>query len=136
MPFLGVNPLAVGVAAFAAFAFGGIWYGVLSAQWMAAARLPEGQPRSQAIPLVVTFLAELVIALFIAGLMAHFAHEFMTIRAGLLTGLAIWTGFVMPTIVVNHQFQMAPFTLTIIDGLHWLGVFLIQGAVVGWFGVI
>ncbi len=47
MPFMGINPIAVGVAALAAFAFGGVWYGVLSKQWMAAARLPEGEPRSK-----------------------------------------------------------------------------------------
>ncbi len=88
------------------------------------------------MPLIVTFAAELLIALFIAGLMAHFAQEFMTLRAGLLTGFAIWLGFVFPAIVVNHQFQAARPMLTLIDGLHWLGVFLVQGAVIGWFGVI
>ncbi|MFV0296607.1 MAG: hypothetical protein ACK5JT_10870 [Hyphomicrobiaceae bacterium] len=39
-------------------------------------------------------------------------------------------GFVATAIVVNHQFQMRNPMLTLIDAGHWLGVLLIQGAIV------
>jgi hypothetical protein len=32
-------------------------------------------------------------------------------------------------------FQGAKGALTVIDGGHWLGVLLIQGAILGWWGV-
>ena len=38
-------------------------------------------------------------------------------------------------IAVNHSFQMRLGTLTLIDGGHWLGVLLIQGALIGLVGV-
>jgi hypothetical protein len=41
----------------------------------------------------------------------------------------------MTSLVVNHAFQGVRRTLTLIDGGHWLGVLLIQGAIIGWFGV-
>lgn len=48
-------------------------------------------------------------------------------------GGLIAVGFVLTTLVVNHTFQQARRTLTLIDGGHWLGVLVIQGAVLGWF---
>jgi hypothetical protein len=35
---------------------------------------------------------------------------------------------------VNHRYQGFGWDLTLIDGLHWLGVALVMGAVIGWFG--
>jgi hypothetical protein len=36
---------------------------------------------------------------------------------------------------VNHGFQGAKRALTVIDGIHWLAVLLVQGLVIGLFGV-
>jgi hypothetical protein len=58
-----------------------------------------------------------------------------SMRNGMITAGFIWLGFVMTTLVVNHQYQMQRTSLTVIDGLHWLGVLLIQGLVIGLFGV-
>jgi hypothetical protein len=41
----------------------------------------------------------------------------------------------MTSMAVNHAFQGAKRTLTLLDGGHWLGVLLIQGALLGWWGV-
>ena len=37
--------------------------------------------------------------------------------------------------VVNHGFQGAKASLTLIDSGHWLGVLLVQGLVIELFGV-
>jgi hypothetical protein len=37
--------------------------------------------------------------------------------------------------VVNYAFHGARHTLTLIDGGHWLGTLLIQGAILGWWGL-
>ena len=129
----GLNLVAIAVAAAAAFVFGGVWYGVLSKQWLAAAQLPESAPRSQGVPLVVSFLAELGIALFMALLIGQ-SGPYTSVSGGALLGAAVWLGAVLPTLVVNHQFQSAKPQLTLIDGAHWLGVFIIIGAVLAWFG--
>ena len=38
-------------------------------------------------------------------------------------------------ILINHRYQMLPLRLTLIDSGHWLGVVLIQGLIIGLFGV-
>ena len=58
-----------------------------------------------------------------------------TLRIGLISAGFLWLGFVIPTMVVNYAFHGARQSLTVIDGGHWLGVLLIQGAIMGWWGV-
>ena len=42
-------------------------------------------------------------------------------KNGMISALFIWAGFVMTSLIVNHQFQMQKRALTLIDGGHWLG---------------
>ena len=49
--------------------------------------------------------------------------------------LFVWLGFMATTLAVNQRYEGFGWDLTIIDGLHWLGVALIMGAVIGGFGV-
>jgi hypothetical protein len=56
----------------------------------------------------------------------------MSARSGLVSGFFLWLGFVITTMAVNHAFQGERRRLTLIDGGHWLGVLLIQGAILGW----
>lgn len=59
----------------------------------------------------------------------------MTLANGLISGAFLWAGFVLTTVAVNYAFQGVKRMLTIIDAGHWLGVLLVQGAVIGAFGV-
>jgi hypothetical protein len=139
MAFAGVNYLAIALAAAAAFVFGGVWYGILSKPWMAAVGKTEQDIKASGTPMavlfVVTFIAQLVMAWVLAGVIGHLGVGQVTLRNGLITGALAWLGFVATTLVVNHGFQGAKPALTVIDGGHWLGVLLIQGAVIGWMGV-
>ena len=139
MAFAGLNYTAVVLAAIASFIFGGIWYGALADRWMAAANVrPEslrGEGRAAATPYVVAFFAQLVMAYVLAGMIGHLGQGQVTLRNGLISGAFIWGGFVFTALLVNHAFQGVRRTLTLIDGGHWLGVLLIQGAVIGWMGV-
>ena len=142
MKFLaGLNAWALPLAAAASFIFGGIWYSLLSKQWMAAARLgdadvKDGGARSPASH-VITFVALLFMAWMLAGLLLHMAKAGLpgNLRNGMITALFVWAGFVATTLVVNHRFQMQSWTLTLIDGGNWLGVLLIQGAILGLWGL-
>jgi hypothetical protein len=59
----------------------------------------------------------------------------MSIRTGVISGFFLWLGFVITTMAVNHAFESTKPSLTLINGGHWLGVLLIQGFVLGWWGV-
>ena len=139
--FTGLNLWGVLLAAAASFVFGGIWYGVLSKPWMEAAGLTEEQIRAPSgpspVPFVITFIAQIVMAWMLAGIILHLARSGVpaSVRSGLISAFFIWLGFIATTLVVNHQFQMQKRSLTLIDGGHWLGVMLIQGAILGWMGM-
>lgn len=68
-----------------------------------------------------------------AGVIGHMGQ--VTIRNGVLSGFWMWLGFVITTLTVNHGFGGQKPKLTLIDGGHWLGVLLVQGAVIGALGV-
>jgi hypothetical protein len=132
--------MAVMVAAIASFIFGGIWYNLFSKQWMEALGMtPDKMPRDRGgIGLyVLAFVAQLVMAWMLAGVLLHMAAGGlpMTLRTGLISAAFLWFGFVITTMVVNYSFHGARHMLTVLDGGHWLGVLLIQGAILGWWGV-
>ena len=56
--------------------------------------------------------------------------------ANVLSGVAIATLLLAASfLAVNNAFRGAKRELTLIDGGHWLGVLLLQGAVIGWLGL-
>ena len=136
MHITGISYTAVAAAAVASFIFGGIWYGLLSKQWLAAANLEEKFVKGSGsgpspMPFVISFVALLVMAWMLAGVFLHLSRGGipLTLRSSLFSGALIWAGFVMTTLTVNHAFQGAKGALTLIDGGHWLGVLLVQSAV-------
>lgn len=138
MAFAGTNHLAVVAASAASFLFGGVWYGILSKPWMQALGKSETDLKStgRSMPLLfsITIIAQLIMAWVLAGLIGHLASGPVTIRTGLITAAFLWLGFVATTLAVNHGYQGSRWSLTMIDGGHWLGVLLIQGAVIGLIG--
>jgi Protein of unknown function (DUF1761) len=137
-----LNYLAVLLAALASFAFGAVWYGALAKPWLAARDLAPGVPpaaRLGPIPLayLLALLAELVMAWMLAGVLLHLARGGLapSPRTGAIAAGFLWLGFVATTLIVNHAFQGAKTTLTLIDGGHWLGVLLLQGTILGAWGV-
>ena len=137
MSFSGVNYFAVIIAALAGFGVGAVWYMVLSRPWMQAVGKSEAELKkqgpAQALPFVIALLALFVMAWMLAGIMGHLGQ--VSVRGGLISGFLVWLGFVITTMGVNHAFSGAPTKLTLIDGGYWFAVLLIQGAVIGAFGV-
>lgn len=140
--FAGLNVWALPLAAVLSFMFGGVWYGVLSKTWMDAANLSKDKIDSgggmSPKPLIITYLAQLFMAWMLAGVILHMVKAGIpaTFKNGMISASFIWAGFIMTTLIVNHQFQMQKRSLTVIDGAHWLGVMLIQGAVIGAWGIL
>jgi hypothetical protein len=137
-----LNYLALVLAAIVSFAFGAAWYSALSKYWMAArglsaADMVKARAEMGTIPVVyiIAFAAELIMAWMLAGVLLHLNQGGLpaSVRTGMISAFFLWLGFVATTLVVNHAFQGARRTLTLIDGGHWLGVLLIQGAIIdGW----
>lgn len=138
MDFAGLNAIAIVVAAVVSFMFGGAWYNILAGPWMKAAGLSREQVdgnSATAVLMLSTFVAQLIMAFVLSGLIGHLGAGQVTLRNGIISGAFVWAGFVMTTLFVSHGFQMQSRMLTVIDGGHWLGVLLIQGAIIGAFGV-
>jgi len=127
-----VNYIAILVAAIAGFAFGSVWYMALAKPWMAAAGITE-RPKPDPAVFLMTFAAQLVMAWMLAGALGHLGD--VSVLAGFITAALTWVGFVVTTMIVNHRFQGKPWSLTLIDAGHWLGVMLVMGVVIGLFGV-
>lgn len=139
MQFAGLSYFAIVLAAVVSFMFGWLWYGVLfSKQWMAAVGKTEEDLKRQGpspAPFVIAFIAQLVMAWVLAGVIGHLGPGEVTFKNAIIAAALIWAGFVITTLAVNHAFQGAKRALTLIDGGHWLGVLLLQGAVIGLVGV-
>jgi hypothetical protein len=136
MTFTGVNYIAVMIAALAGFGLGAVWYMVLAKPWMHAVGKTEAdrpQGSAQVVLFAIAIVALFIMALMLAGVMGHLGD--ITIRGGVISGFFVWLGFVITTMGVNHAFSGAKPMLTLIDGGYWLAVLLIQGAVIGAFGV-
>lgn len=123
------GPIAIGTATIGGFVFGAVWYTALGKVWMRAANLSEEDAKPAASTMIITFGCQAVMALTMAGVMWHTAGT--GIRAGLITAVFIWVGFILTTMTVNHRFQGKKWSLTMIDSGHWLGGLMIQGAVLG-----
>lgn len=124
--------------------FGAMYYGSLGKQWVAAqgATMEELKARQAAkagkisaqAPFILAFIAQLIMAYVLYGLMKHVAHAGpLTVRNGMISGAFIWFAFILMPIAVNYAFSGRKIMLTVIDGGHWLGVMLILGAILGAF---
>jgi hypothetical protein len=139
MAFAIVNWLSILVAAVVAWLFGALYYGALAKPWVAAqGRTMEEFKAAKAgsfaatLPFILSFLAELVMAYVMYGLLAHIGM--FSLRGGVISGVFCWFGFVLSTLAVNNAFSGRRPMLTVIDAGHWLGVLIIIGAIIGWFG--
>jgi hypothetical protein len=137
MTFAGLNYLAIVIAAIVAWVAGAVWYMSFGKIWTAAQGLtPEQMHANKSkLPFIFAFLAELVMAWVLAGLMAHLGAGQVTLLNGVVSGAFCWLGFVITALVVNVSFSMRDMRLIWIDGGHWLIVLVLMGAIIGRMGV-
>ena len=134
MTHFAVNWLAVVVAMVASMALGFVWYMALSKQWLAAqGKRKEDINQADWTPYAWSVLVQLVMAYFIA-LLTPVIFDATNVTTGILCGLHMWLGFVITSMILNHRYQGAKWSLTLIDGGYLLGVLIVQGIVIGLFG--
>lgn len=112
-----VNILAVAAAAVASWLVGAVWYMALGQPWLQALGKtkdelmgPSGKPSPA--PFIISFLAELVMALVLAVFVAGLGP--VAVVSGVATAVLAWIGFVATSMVVNHRFGGACPMLTVI----------------------
>ena len=138
MVFAGINYLAIVVAAVAGFAWGAAYYMTLSRQWLAAVGKTKEEMSAggrSPVPFIISFVALLVMGWVLAGSIGHLGMGQVTIKNGIVSGLFIWVGFIVTTVFVNNAYPGRKYMLSAIDSVHWLGVLVIQGAIIGAMGV-
>ncbi len=131
MDLSNLNYLAILVAAVAGMMSGAAWYGAFAKPWMKAVGYTE-EPAPNPKIYIVAIIAQLVIAYMLAALFRHFPS--VDLASGMLGAFFCWLGFCVAPMAVNHRFQDKGWDLTLIDGGYWLVVFLLQGAILGWWG--
>jgi Protein of unknown function (DUF1761) len=141
MNFAGVSYLAILTAAVVGWLAGAVWYMSLSKPWIAAVGLTpqtmaENRKKPGAIlPFIYSFVALLVMAWVLAGIIGHLGTGQVRFENGVISGALCWLGFVITTMLVNNSFAMRNPRLLVIDGGHWLVVLLLMGAIIGAWGV-
>ncbi|CAN7481553.1 MULTISPECIES: DUF1761 domain-containing protein [unclassified Ensifer] len=135
MAFAGMNYLAVLIAAIAAFVIGAGYYGVLGKPWMKAARIDPATAQMSPVLFAISFVSELVMATMVAGVVGHLGPGQVTAFNGIVSAFFLWLGFVATSMVVNHRYQGFGWSLSLIDGVHWLLVLSAMGAIIGAMGV-
>ena len=137
MTFAGINYLAIVVAAVAGFAFGAAYYMTLSGPWLAASgrTKEEVTVKRSPVPFIVSIVALVIMAWVLAGTLGHLGPGQVTLKNGIVSALFLWLGFVVTTVFVNNAYPGRKYMLSVIDSIHWLGVLVIQGAIIGAMGV-
>jgi uncharacterized membrane protein len=140
MTFAGLSYLAIFAAAVAGWLLGAVWYMVFSKPWQQAVGLSANKMKQAQksaafyLPFLFSFVALIVMAWVLAGLIAHLGPGQFTVRNGIISAAFCWLGFVMTTMLVNNSFAGRDRRLLLIDGGHWLAVLLVMGAILGAFG--
>jgi hypothetical protein len=125
------NPyLAVLAATIAAWAFGSVWYMVFAKAWLAALGNDPGQIEAKRkvrevpyLPMAVSFLSEIAMAILLRFLLAELGVGDLIIGAA--TGLALGVLMALSGLV-NNMFAGRTLMLSVIDGVHWVGVVVIE----------
>jgi Protein of unknown function (DUF1761) len=133
---VGVNLLAVLVAAVATMLVGFLWYSPLlfARPWMRAMgyapddKTKQDEMRKGAGKLyAISFLTSLVAAFVLARIMrTPYLH---TAAHGMRTGIGVWLGFVTTVQLTDTLFGKRPVTLYLINTGYRLVCFVVMGAI-------
>jgi hypothetical protein len=138
--FAGINYLAIVIAAVAAWLASAVWYMSLSRAYVAAlGKTPEQVADRKKpwafLPFVHAFVANVIIAWMLAGVLGHLGPGQVTLRNGLVSAAFLWFGFILTTTTVNYSFAGRDWRLLLIDTGNWLIVLVVIGGVIGGIGI-
>ena len=140
---MGASLVTILAATAAAWIFGSVWYGTLARPWMAAAGFTDEMMKQnsakpalvKASPFIISFILEFVMAYMLAVMLRHTAPDGFSLGGALAGAFFLWLGFIITTMTINHRYHFQKWSLTFIDGGHWLGVMLVMAAVMALMGL-
>lgn len=94
-----------------------------------SADAPQQRGKPPVFALVFSLVAELVIAAMLDGLLSFVAGPHFGMKLALVGAFFVWLGFIAPTIATNYAYQKRPLAVYAVDLGHWLGVVLLQAAI-------
>jgi len=128
-----INVLA---AALGAFAFGAVWYIVMSKPWVAAAGIAvDANGRPQGNGSVMPFVVGIVAMIVVAGMMRHvFASAgIVSVGGSVVAGLGVGAFLITPWVAMNYAFSMRKPALSVIDGVNSVVGCAIMGLILALF---
>ena len=134
---LDVNWMGIILATVASMALGMIWYMTLAKQWMAATGKKEDElmgSGGSASPFVFAAIVQFIMAYAISLLTPALMGGVVDPKGAAMVGVHMWGAFIITSMVLNHRYQNMSWKLTLIDGGYLLGVVILQGIVIGFFG--
>lgn len=134
--FDAVKPLAIILAAAAAFVIGGIWYGALfSNAWTKLHRYNEEQvaemAKNQPKIFGMMIATEIVMAFGLAIIIGTF--DIHTAAGGAMLGALLWFAIGMTENALHNAAHRKPLAAFAIDIGHQLIYLVVAGAIIGWF---
>lgn len=131
---LGINWLAVLVAAIATFVLGGLWYGPLFGRiWRAAEGQTEPPAKHEKHPAFVYGLS-FVLMLIAAAILAVALEPDPSLPRSVSVGLAAGIGWVATSFGVNYLFAGRRLALFAVDAGCNIVLFALMGLIIGLFG--
>lgn len=127
---MGINYVAVLVAALSGFAVGAIWYGPLfGKQWSMASGMHDPETANVNVPAVylLTFVLSLIAAMILA-LVIHQVHATGAI-AGARIAFLLWLGFILTVRVTEALFNGTDMRLVMIDAGYRLVWAVVMGVI-------
>ncbi len=88
-----------------------------------------GAELNPAVPYIVSFLLELLVAYSVAQLCIW--RNANTVGRGASVGVLVWIGFVGPISFMNYMFEMRPKELFAINEFYPLAGLVLMGAILG-----
>ena len=128
MIYIVLNGGAILAAALAGLGFGGLYYGLLD-------RNRLGGP-GWCATLALAFAAQAWLCAILAGalILAPPKGSVWTMTLG--SAFVIWLGFVVPSMAASYRFRALPARAAVVDCGYWLGVMLVQAAVLRLIGLV
>lgn len=125
------NLVAITVAAIVLWLFGAVWYGALSAPWLAATgRTLEQVHRYGAMPYIAALPLSWAACYGIANMLAY--SPFHTPSNGVRVGLMLGTSIFAAMALMQILFEGRTWMLFVIDGGYGILGLGVAGGLIGW----
>lgn len=133
VPFVEVSYTAVVVAAVVSFIIGFLWYSPLlfGKMWMRLMGLTEQKMKEAKKGMAKTMAFGFIATLVMSYVMAHIIgfSGAATATEGAMGGFWVWLGFVATIMLGSVLWESRPFSLYLINSLHYLVVLVVMGVI-------